>query len=83
MDANGGKGLWHDGRMVNGVAIFQSQRDCVLVAREREFNAPSGHRPPAQGCEERATLGHRSTNIPNRNAVAAIAFSFGARVLWD
>jgi hypothetical protein len=72
MDANGGKGLWHDGRMVNGVAIFQSQRDCVLVAREREFNAPRGHRPPAQGCEERATLGIGSKNVFNPNGVAAI-----------
>jgi|SRR6266571_8173071 len=32
----------------------------------------TGFRPKAQGCEPRATLGHRPTNIPNRNAVAAL-----------
>jgi hypothetical protein len=38
---------------------------------------PTGFRPQAQGCEvgpsssDRATLGHRPPNIPNRNAVAA------------
>jgi hypothetical protein len=35
---------------------------------------PTGFRPKAQGCEERATLGHRSSNLPNRNAVAANPF---------
>jgi len=35
----------------------QSPRD---NARRRSI--PKGLRPPAQGCEERATLGHRSTN---------------------
>jgi hypothetical protein len=37
--------------------------DCVRI--------PTGFRPKAQGCEERATLGHHQTNIPNRNAVTA------------
>ena len=32
---------------------------------------PTGFRPKARGCEARATLGHRPTNLPNRNAVAA------------
>jgi hypothetical protein len=36
---------------------------------------PTGFRPPAQGCEARATLGHRPHNIFNRNAVAAISFA--------
>ena len=36
---------------------------------------PTGFRPPAQGCEARATLGHRPASRSNRNAVAA-AFSF-------
>ena len=35
---------------------------------------PTGFRPRAQGCEARATLGHRPTNIPNRNAVEAHPF---------
>jgi len=35
---------------------------------------PTGFRPKAQGCAARATLGHRPTNISNRNAVVAIAF---------
>src|SRR6267143_6483784 len=36
-------------------------------------SAPTGLRPKAQGCPESfgATLGDRSPNIPNRNAVAA------------
>ena len=32
---------------------------------------PTRFRPPAQACEERATLGYRRPNISNRNAVAA------------
>ena len=40
---------------------------------------PTGFRLPAQGCEQRATLGHRPTNLTNRNAVAAIPFVFAAR----
>ena len=39
---------------------------------------PTGFRPLAQGCEERATLGHRPASITNRNAVAAIPFSSAA-----
>src|SRR2546425_1038399 len=35
---------------------------------------PTGFRPKAQGCEERATLGHRPSNLPNRNAVVANSF---------
>ena len=35
---------------------------------------PTGFRPKAQGCEARATLGHRPRNIPNRNAVEAHPF---------
>ena len=38
-----------------------------------------GFRPKAQGCEERATLGQRPARVINRNAVAAIPFSFAAR----
>ena len=32
---------------------------------------PKGLRPPAQGCDEEATLGHRPINDSNRNAVVA------------
>src|SRR5216117_3526224 len=35
---------------------------------------PTRFRPRAQGCEARATLGHRPRNIPNRNAVEAHPF---------
>ena len=35
---------------------------------------PTGFRLKAQGCEEQATLGHRSQTILNRNAVAAIPY---------
>ena len=41
------------------------------------WRIPTGFRPKAQGCEGRATLGHRPTNIPNRNAVAANSFPSG------
>lgn len=36
------------------------------------FSTPTALRPLAQGCEARATLGHRPQIISNRNAVAAI-----------
>jgi hypothetical protein len=50
-----------------------------LKRRERRAPIPTGLRPPAQGCEERATLGHRPQIISNRNAVAALPFSSGAQ----
>jgi hypothetical protein len=40
---------------------------------------PTGFCLKAQGCEERATLGHRSASITNRNAVAAIPFPSATR----
>src|SRR5207249_4478639 len=43
--------------------------------RERCAPIPKGLCPPAQGCEERAILGHRPQNVFNRNAVVAIPFS--------
>ena len=45
-----------------------------LKRRERRAPIPTGLRPPAQGCEERATLGIRPQNVFNRNAVADILF---------
>ena len=41
-------------------------------ARSVEPRIPTGFRPKAQGCEERATLGQRPPSVPNRNAVATI-----------
>ena len=42
---------------------------------------PTGFRPKAQGCEERATLGQRSANNTNRNAVVAITSAAIARAI--
>jgi hypothetical protein len=42
---------------------------------------PTGFRPKAQGCEERATLGRRRVKFINRNAVAAISVSSIARAV--
>jgi hypothetical protein len=54
----------------------------VTESAERGYaRIPKGFCPKAQGCEERATLGHRPTNIPTPKAfgVAAILFSSAAR----
>jgi hypothetical protein len=51
----------------------------TLKRRKRRAPIPTGLRPPAQGCEERATLGHRPPGITNRNAVAAISFAWDVR----
>jgi hypothetical protein len=48
-----------------------AERGCARI--------PMGFRPKAQGCEERATLGHRPASVLNRNAVAAIPFSSAVR----
>ena len=50
-----------------------------LNRRESRAPIPTGLRPPARGCEERATLGQRPAGFPNRNAVAAIPFTSVAR----
>ena len=55
----------------NRVVTASSERVCVRI--------PTGFRPEAQGCEERATLGHRRAKFANRNAVAAIPFSSATR----
>jgi hypothetical protein len=54
-------------RIVTGLVV----RGCMRI--------PTGFRPKAQGCEERATLGHSPAGITNRNAVAALPFSSAAR----
>jgi|ERR1035438_7092899 hypothetical protein len=55
----------------NGIVPELAARGCVRI--------PTGFRPKAQGCEERATLGHRPASIINRNAVAALPVSPPAR----
>ncbi len=44
----------------------------VFAKRVRTRGIPTGFCHKAQGCAAGITLGHRSTNTPNRNAVAAI-----------
>ena len=51
----------------NRLVTELAERGCLQI--------PTGFRPKAQGCEERATLGHRPTNTPNRNAVVALPLS--------
>ena len=51
----------------NCVVTGFAERGCVRI--------PTGFRLKAQGCAAGATLGRRSTNIINRNAVVAIPFS--------
>src|SRR2546425_9127442 len=49
-----------------GIGLMRSNR-------VRARTIPKGLRPPAQGCEVRATLGKRSKQSDNRNAVAAVS----------
>ena len=59
---------------------IRTNRLVTGFAEERGYaRIPTGFCLKAQGCEERATLGHRPTNASNRNAVAAIPFSAVAR----
>jgi hypothetical protein len=55
----------------NRIVTVAAERGCARI--------PTGFRPKAQGCEERATLGQRPASITNRNAVVAIPFSSAAR----
>jgi len=60
MNVNGGKGLWHVGRMVRRVVVCQSQRDCVL---QPKVGAPA----PTLGVWNRKQLQRRwVTNQTNR-----------------
>ena len=43
--------------------------------RRGHLRIPTGFRPTAQGCEERATLGHRRPNVSNRNAIVPVFVS--------
>jgi len=51
----------------------------TLAGARIYLRIPTGFRPKAQGCEERATLGQRPTNTFNRNAVAAMPFPSATR----
>ena len=50
--------------MTSEISSSRTLRRTILELRVRRI--PTGFRPKAQGCAERATLGHRSTNISNR-----------------
>ena len=58
---------------------LRTNRIVTESAARVRVRIPTGFRPQAQGCEARATLGHRPINFTNRNAVAAIPFSSIAR----
>ena len=62
-----------------GVKLGKHVRFSVAAASSRPPGIPTGFRPKAQGCEARATLSHRPTHLPNRDAVAAIPFPSLAR----
>ncbi|MFA6547021.1 MAG: hypothetical protein WCS99_21570 [Limisphaerales bacterium] len=65
---------------LNSIRTLKRRDRRAPLAPERDrIRIPKGFRPKAQGCEERATLGHRPASITNRNAVAAIPFSSAAR----
>ena len=59
--------------------IERTNRIVTGSAARGSARIPTGFRPKAQGCEERATLGLRPAKFTNRNAVAAIPFSSIAR----
>ena len=50
---------------------LRTNRIVTAAAARGAARIPTGFRPKAQGCEARATLGHRSLNPINRNAVVA------------
>ena len=53
--------------------VLVSRKSRPVISLNRPCSpAPTGLCPKAQGCAERATLGHGPTNISNRNAVVAI-----------
>jgi hypothetical protein len=58
---------------------LRTNRMMTESAERGSLRIPTGFRPKAQGCEERATLGRRRAKLINRNAVAAIPFSSAAR----
>ena len=75
MNVNGGKRLWHDARLSKLESVRQRERDACGVWHG--LNAPTGHRPPAQGWRVNAYLGFTFRIGNNLNEVAAI----GARTV--
>ncbi len=59
--------------------LKRRERRAPSALKHGSARIPTGFYPRAQGCEERATLGHRPASITNRNAVAAIPFLSAAR----
>ena len=58
---------------------IRTNRVVTRSAVRGHVRIPTGFRLKAQGCAAGATLGRRSTNIINRNAVVAMPFSSAAR----
>jgi len=58
--------------------IERTNRIVTGSAARGSARIPTGFRPKAQGCEERATLGQRPQTISNRNAVVALPLSAAA-----
>ena len=50
------------------------KRDLIKLI-EQGARIPTGFRPKAQGCEQRATLGNRRHDIHNPNGVVAISYA--------
>ena len=97
MNVNGGKGLWHVGKDAKAEAVrqresalrigVQSQRECVHQREHacRDLNAPTGHRPPAQGWRASAYLGcafgkwkQRQRRVGRQPNVAATSLRCGS-----
>src|SRR6266550_1225592 len=78
MNVNGGKGLWHVGRMANRGTVRQREREatawwnCVTKSnRARVQTIPKGLRPSAQGWRACAYLGFAFGRGNNANGVVA------------
>src|ERR1051325_10668561 len=69
----GAPGSWSQGMPgpTRRVAIDQTSKRNRSRCNLRAFSIPKGLRPPAQGCEERATLGAKSRYASNPERVAA------------
>jgi hypothetical protein len=65
---------------LNSIRALKRRERCAPAALAFGLaRIPTGFRPKARGCKERATLGHRCARFTNRNAVAAMPFSSAAR----
>ena len=61
---------------------IESFRNQVGPRKWNEHPIPKGLRPPAQGCEARATLGHPGKTITNPNGVAPFVVASGTQPRW-